>query len=254
MPLTLKCPKCSWTGSLSETMPHDNGYQCPSCKASNVETIRDAAETIHDIEGAEHMVHKHGERFQGYYLFKAFKEVQTLPLGIDELTYRFNISKFEIRFVMPSKVEFIGGIISYNDGERDLGVFRFPRGLDGKFMTPVAIPKDPQSVSTFTQEDVEKLLQAPRPLVFDAFKVPRFSFEYLDISSFNVQEIEQITGAEHAQLLKNEYDKNLDKILEGVKAKITSAPNFLLILENTLNQFWKNLDEVALATSGIIHI
>lgn len=256
MSLTLKCPKCSWTGSLSEATAQDDGYLCPSCKDSKVTAIQEAAEDVHDVEDAVHLMHDHGERLRGYYLLKTFKETQTLPLGFSDstLSYRFSICKFEVRFVMPSKLEFIGGILSYTDSERELGVFRFPRAPDGSFSSPVVIPKDQQNISSLTEEDIEKLLRAPQPLVFDAFKVPRFHFEYLDITPFNVQEIEQITSADHARVLKTEYDKNFNTLLEGIKTKITSAPNFLLILENTLNQFWKNLDEVAIATSGIIHI
>jgi hypothetical protein len=51
-----------------------------------------------------------------------------------------------------------------------------------------------------------------------------------------------------------EFDRQMTDKNEEIKKKICSNPNYLLILRNTLNQLWKNLDEVSIATNKIIEI
>ena len=64
----------------------------------------------------------------------------------------------------------------------------------------------------------------------------------------------RVAGDEVASLMKEEYRSTLHKKIEEVKEKISSQPNYLLILTNALNLRWKNLDELSVATNKIIHI
>ena len=122
--LKMKC-KCGWSGLLSAAllaaMLDGNDYLCPLCKAKTVpEGVEETVpEDLKDIEGATSMELEHGERFRGYCLFKKALRTELLPLGHENLTYPFTISNFEIRFLMPPKLEFSGGLVSYSLADRE---------------------------------------------------------------------------------------------------------------------------------------
>jgi hypothetical protein len=209
---------------------------------------------LEDIEGAEHLQNEYGERFKGYYLFKEFLRTQTLPLGYENLSYRFNISKFEIRFIMPSCLIFSGGTVSYSLTEREFGIFRFPRHHDGSFSTPMNVNKVLESINNLSDSEVQRLLNSPQPLVFDAYRIPTYGFEYIHLTDSHFKDIEMLTTQGHSLQMREEYDSKYKALLDGVKRKITSGCNFLLILQNVLDRNWKDLEEVAEATGNIIHI
>jgi len=210
---------------------------------------------LEDVEGSEHLALEYGERFQGWYSSKTHVRTESLPLNRNDLTYHFNISNYNYRFVMPMKVEFAGGLISYSDGDRALGVFRFPRDENGNFVAPISLkPKNIDDVMSLTEGEIKDILSRQMPVVFDAYKVPQYGFEYLDISEFNLQEIGNITDSGYAQEIKNEFEKGLKTHLNEILAKITSTPNFLLILQNILDKKLKDLNETAVMTDNIIHI
>jgi len=213
------------------------------------------AEELTDVSGGEHLLHKYGERFKGWYFFKDPLRKETLPLNYPghELTYTFTVSKFQIRFIIPSKIEFVNGIISYSDAERHLGIFRYPRDEKGDFTSPMLITKISDTL-TVDDVDLSEILKRKYPLVFEAFKIPRYGFDYLDISDFNFKEIQSITDEGFVASVIGEYENIYNSKIEEIKVKILSSANYLLILENTLNRLWKNYDEVALATNNIIHI
>lgn len=253
--LEMKC-ECGWTGTLSAAVPDGNDYLCPVCKlkVSPVDAEETPPEELTDIEGATNMELDHGERFRGYYLFKKPLRAELLPLGRSDLSYHFNICNFEVRFLMPPKLEFSGGIVSYSVAEREMGIFRFPRHPDGTFSTPLTSFKKTEELNNLSEEDLKKLLQAPSPLVFEAFRIPKYGFNYMDLSPANFAEIEMLTDAEFASKLKQEYDEKMSQLMREIRDKITFGCNFLLILQNTLDRYWKNLEEVSVATGKIIHI
>jgi hypothetical protein len=200
----------------------------------------------------------HGDRFNNWYLFKTYLRDQDLPIGHKTLgSYQFALFDYKYRFIMPKKIQFSAGTITYDDAQRLFGVFRFPRNAQGDFFTPLSvaeIQKKIDAVKNLTQEEVDKLLELSSPVVFQAFKIPRYGFEYIDVSDFNIKEISNQTDPEFAASLKNEFNRILEGKISDVKQKISSSPNYLLILENTLNKELKNFDEIATMSNEIIHI
>jgi hypothetical protein len=218
---------------------------------------------VKDIEGGTRLSDTWGERFEGWYSFRNVIKAESYPLYYKDkqfrhldLTYRFNICKYCYKFIMPPKIEFVDGLITYTNGERELGIFRFPRDEHGNFTAPLKPSKlqEATQAMTFTPEEIEKLLARKNPLVFNAYKIPQFLFDYIDLTELNVQELENITDREFASEIKLEFDRQMTDKNEEIKKKICSNPNYLLILRNTLNQLWKNLDEVSIATNKIIEI
>jgi hypothetical protein len=210
-----------------------------------------------DVEGAVHLAHEYGERYIGWYFSKKIARHENLPLNYKDtdLSYRFIVSNYNYRFVMPMKIEFVGGLISYSDGDRALGVFRFPRDEKGNFIAPISLKqKNIDDMINMSEEEIKDIFSRKGPLVFDAFKIPQYGFEFLDISDFNIQEIGALTDSLFAQKIKDEFNNHLKSHIEEVQAKITSSPNFLLILQNTLDKKLKDLNEVSLMTGNIIHI
>ena len=119
-------------------------------------------EILVDVEGADHLALEYGERYQGWYYSKKFVRHDTLPLNYKgkDLTYRFIVLNHHYRFVMPMKVEFAGGLISYSDGDRALGVFRFPRDEKGDFVAPISLrPKNIEGVVNLTEEQIKKIVK-----------------------------------------------------------------------------------------------
>ena len=159
---------------------------------------------------------------------------------------------------MPAKFEFSKGTIKYTKADRIVGVFRFPRNKEGDFFTPLSTKeiqkKIEENLSTLTPEQIDKMLELQPPVVFNAFKIPRYGFEYIDVSDFNLKEISDLTDTDFSSNFKNEFNKIIEEKISEVKAKILSLPNYLLILENTLDRQLKDLKEVSFMTNEIITI
>lgn len=214
-------------------------------------------EELFDIEGATHLHLKYGDRFEGWYLFKKFLRHETMPLGYKgtDLTYRFVICDFNCRFVMPAQIKFSGGIISYSDAERELGVFRFPRNEQGDFTAPITLQKDKGlvDVSLISDEDLKNILKRQKPLVFEAFRIPQHGFELFDLTDHILKEIESVTDESFVKGLKEKYDTLFEEKMAQIRDNILGRPNNLLILKNVLDRKM-NLDEVSIASDTIIHI
>lgn len=215
-------------------------------------------EELKDVEGGEHLALRYGDRFEGWYCFKTSLRQESISLGYadTDLSYRFTISDFNCRFIMPAQIEFLEGRISYGDAERQLGVFRFPRDDQGNFATPVSLQeaKTVQDLSRMTEEEIKRLMNRPVPLVFEAFRIPQFGFEYFALTDHDLKEIEKFTNITFVKSLKSKYDGAIEEKMGEIRGKIEALPNNLLILKNVLCQRWKNFDEVSEATNKIIHI
>jgi hypothetical protein len=209
-------------------------------------------EELVDVEGATHLALDRGGRFRGWYAFKTFLKAESIPLNYKDLTYRFNFFDFNYRFVMPAKIEFDGKMISYSKWERHLGIFRFPRDDQGNFSAPIQLKPKELSVD-LTKEEAEKILARKTPLVFEAYKIPQFGFHFIDMNEIVVQDIASITNSTFASEIKAEHTRLFNEKLNEIMAKITSLPNYLLILENTLGKCLRDLNEVATMTDQIIH-
>lgn len=207
---------------------------------------------IVDIKGAHHIFHDYGERFRGWYFFKNFLRKETVNIG--ENSYPFKVCEYNYQFIMPSKIEFLNGIISYSEAERKLGVFRFPRDEKGEFCTPLSMAELRDKLMNLTKEEINNLLKKRSVLTFEAFRIPQFGFEFFNIEPQDFKDVTSVFGPETAKEIKSHYDKELEQKIDEVKNKIISTPNYLLILENVLNKNWKNLQEVVFATNNIIHI
>jgi len=212
-------------------------------------------EVLVDIENAEHLELEHGERFRSWYLTKTVLRKELLPLNYKdlELKYEFVVCAYNIRFIMPPKIEFIGGLISYSSAERKLGIFRFPRDEEGNFCSPISIEDMKKIQMKLTENNIRDLLKRKEPLVFEAFRIPQHVFEFFSVSDRSFVEISDITDKSFSDAIKRQYEMELQKKITIVKEKISSSPNYLLILQNSLNFHWKNLDEVSIVTDKIIH-
>jgi len=211
---------------------------------------------LKDIDGGEHWALKYGDRFEGWYLVKSFLRKESIPLNYKDtdLTYRFNIFDFNVRFIMPPKIEFPAGIISYSTGDRHLGVFRFPRDTEGNFTAPLKLTTESASeVINLTDSQAREMVNRRAPLVFDAYKIPQYGFHFFDMSDFNLQELAAITDTGFVEELRQEHDRFFSYTYVDIQQRIIASPNFLLILKNVLNREWQNLEEVAFATNEIIH-
>lgn len=213
-------------------------------------------EELKDIDDAIHMEHEYGERFRGWYFFKNFIEKKSIPLNYrdTDLSYRFNIYEHIYNFVIPIKIEFCEGIITYTNAERRLGLFRFPRDENGNFVAPFPVEKIEAEIKSLSEEEVERLIKAENPLVFEAFRIPIFGFKLFGFNEHDMKEISDITDEDFVTSVKKEHDKVIKEKVEEIKKKILSLPNYLLILKNVLNRQWKDLGDLATATGGIIHI
>ena len=216
---------------------------------------------VKDIEGTR-LSDTWGERFEGWYQTITFIKTESYPLNYKDkqfrhldLTYRFNICKYCYKFIMPPKIEFVDGLITYTNGERELGVFRFPRDEQGNFTAPLKPAKIQEATQamTFSDEEIKKLMARKNPLTFFAYKIPQYLFEYIYLTELNVQELGNITDKDFALKIRAEYDRYITDKNEEIKTKISSSPNYLLILRNSLNRLW-GLNEVSVATNGIITV
>lgn len=216
-----------------------------------------AVEILEDVKGGTHLEIDHGERFRGWYSFKAPVREEEIPLNYKDtdLKYKFSICDHNFRFVMSPKIEFAGGLITYSDGERKLGVFRFPRDQEGKFCAPICLDqKKLDEMIEESKKNIEKMLSMKPPVVFNAFKIPQYGFELFDLDVQAQERISEFTDIDFVESLKREHERFIAEKVEKIKSKILSIPNYLLILRNVLDRQWKDFNEVSIATDKIIHI
>lgn len=212
-------------------------------------------EDIKDIEGSDNMEPLWGERFRGWYLTKTEKSCEPKPIGFGEYQYPLRICDYNYRFIMPSKLEFEDGLITYTAGERLLGVFRFPRDADGKYASPISWNREQvEGLLSMSEEQLKELIQKSEVLTFEAFRIPQYGFEYLDISPVDFSKIGMVTESAFLEDFMQRYDTELNRRIEEVKTKIQSTPNSLFILLSVLNRRAPDMREVALMTDGIIHL
>lgn len=212
---------------------------------------------LNDIEGSDHLIHEYGERFEGWYFTKIFLKKEDLPLTYKKtkLTYSFNVYDYNFRFIMPSRIEFVEGLISYSNGERELGIFRFPRDSDERFIAPISLDCNKMNdYMNLSKENVNKLLSLKEPLMFEAFKIPQYGFKLFDLTADIIEDISKDTDKEFVVYVKGLFNRIVKEKTAEIAERIKSGINYLLILRNVLNRQWKNFDEVSLATDEIIHI
>ena len=216
-----------------------------------------AIEELKDVEGGTHLEIEHGERFRGWYSFKTPVREEVIPLNYYDkgLKYNFSICDYNFRFVMPSKIEFADGLITYSDGERKLGVFRYPRDGTGKFCAPLCLgQKELDEMIESSEEELKRLLSMKAPLTFDAFKIPQYGFELFDLNLQASERISKLTDIDFAEMVKRKHEGLIVEKTEEIKGKILADCNYLLILQNVLDRHWKDFEEVSKMTDNIIHI
>jgi hypothetical protein len=216
-----------------------------------------AMEELIDVEGGTHLEIEHGERFLGWYSFKTPIRKEEIPLNYKKtaLKYEFTICDYNFRFVMPPKIEFVDGFITYSDGERELGIFRFPRDQDGKFCAPISLDqKKLDEMVNSPKEELDKLLLMKPPLVFEAFRIPQYGFELFDLDAQARERISKLTDIDFVESLKREHGDFIVEKTKKIKSNILSICNYLLILRNVLDHQWKDFNEISLMTNKIIHI
>jgi len=209
-------------------------------------------EELKDIEGSESLVLQWGDRFKGWYLTKKPVRRQNIALvwkGNPE--YSFPICNYNYKFIMPSFIEFSKGIISYTEVDRLFGVFRFPRDENGDYVTPMSVMKSDGMLS-LNEEEIKKMLKRKSPLVFNAYKIPQFGFEYINITDQVIKDIEHLTDSEFSDFFKKQCETYVESRVKEIKEKILKIPNFLLILSNTLNGLWRSPKEIESATDKIL--
>ncbi len=216
-----------------------------------------AIEELIDVEGGTHLEIEHGERFLGWYSFKIPVRKEEIPLNYQktDLKYEFTVCDYNFRFVMPSKVEFVDGLITYSDGERKLGIFRYPRDEGGKFCAPISLDaKKLDETVNSPKEELDKLLTMKPPLVFEAYRIPQYGFELFDLDLKAQEQISELTDIDFVESLKKLHTNFIDEKTAEIRSKILSDCNYLLILRNVLDRQWKDFSEISFATNKIIHI
>jgi len=227
---------------------------CSRCGKSQKECLC-PPEEIKDIEGSENMEPLWGERFRGWYLTKTEKSCDSMPVGFQDYQYPLRISDYNYRFIMPSKLEFEDGLITYTAGERLLGVFRFPRDKDGKYASPISWNREQlENLLSMSEEQLKELLGKGEVLTFEAFRTPQFGFEFLDLSPVDFSKIGMVTESDFLIWFRQRFEIELNRRIEEVKTKIKSTPNILFILLSVLNRRAPDMKEVGLMTDGIIHV
>jgi len=156
---------------------------------------------------------------------------------------------------MPPKIEFVDGLITYSDGERKLGIFRYPRDEVGKFCAPISLDeKKLDEMVNSSKEELDKLLSMKSPLVFEAFRIPQYGFELFDLDLKALERISELTDIDFVETLKKMRANFVIQKTALIKSKILSISNYLLILKNVLDYQLKDFNEVELMTDNIIHI
>jgi hypothetical protein len=218
------------------------------------------AETHHedlvDIEGFDHMAHDWGERFTGWYMAKVPLDKQTVPLNYKDtdLSYTFTVADYHYQWFMPSILEFSSGTITYSDGHRRLGVFRFPKDAEGKFGAPLPNGKTQEELITLSEEEIRELVSNREVLTFEAFRIPQYGFHYLTISDHEFDELAKITDPDFAKQIQGHFEGELATKITEVKEKIEATPNYLLILRNVLDFHLTDMREMISMTGGILYI
>ena len=209
-----------------------------------------------EIDGATPLEIQHGERFKGWHFFKTALRRQSYPLNYKDLdlTYSFAVCDYNYRFILPAIIEFCRGTISYTNADRLLGVFRFPRNKEGDFFTPLFMKDIQEKIQGGIENITREMLELKPPVVFNAFKIPQFGFEFIDICDFNFNEILRLTDSDFVKQFRAEYEGHIEAKTQEIRAKILFLPNYLLILKNTLNRQLKDLNEVSIMTNEIINI
>jgi hypothetical protein len=202
------------------------------------------------------------ERFKDWYLTKTFLRTENISLGND-ITYSLKVCDHKYKFIIPPKVEFLRGfgdegkvefgVISYSEVERSFGVFRYPVDEKGFFMAPISFEKTLEEVKIFSEKELESLIKDRKVLTFEAFRINNFGFQFFSISDYDFEEIEKLIGKDATLELQSSYKNELKSREDEVKEKILNLPNFLLILQNVLDQKYKNEKEISTMTNGIIH-
>ena len=212
-------------------------------------------EELFDIKDSRHIALDHGDPFKGWYFTKTFVKKQSIDLSYkgEKISYSFLIHDYNYKFIMPMKLDFLGGLAAYSEGERKLGLFRFPRDVAGRFVPPLSIKKI-ESIIDMSDEDVKKALSRKTPLMFEAYKIPQFGFEFFDVTKFNLKEIASFTDKAFVKEIEQEHKRVLAVKTEEILDKISSLPNYLLILLSVLNNEVTDLDKVSEETNNIIHI
>lgn len=215
----------------------------------------DEIEEIKDIEGSSHLFHEYGDRFRGWYFSKAFKRKEVLPLNYKDsgLSHPFSIYSFNYKFIMPSVIKFYGGLITYSLGDRELGVFRFPRNEKGDFVSPIYLSSKDLN-EELSKKEFSKILSMKLPITFNAFKIPQYEFEFIELSDDDLQIVANITDRPFVDQIKEEWRHLFNGALNEVLEKIKSSCNYLLILENVLDKKLTDLEGLSVMTDQIIAI
>lgn len=223
---------------------------------------RRPTEELFDIKEAEHLLHSHGERFKGWYLFKSFLKKQKLPLNYpgSDKSFDFRVFDYSVRFIMPPSLEFKEGVIPYSDAERRFGIFRFPRGSDGRYKVPVPSDKVKKTIKDQMEElkkmdsaQVQDMLRGRKVLTFEAFRIPQHGFEHIYLDAGEIEQIAKETDRVFARQIREEYDAVISQRISEVKKRIEEDCNYLLILVQVLNLETRDVERVSQITDRIIH-
>lgn len=214
------------------------------------------AEELKDISGYDALMHDWGEKYRGWYFRKIFLRKISIEMNHKDkkISYPFISCDYNYHFFIPSAVKFIGGLLTYSEDERKFGVFRFPRNENGRFCAPVSLDKKESGLLDFSEEQVAELLKRRKPLVFDAYRVPQYGFEYFSMDDKTFEELSDLADEQFAQGVRQRYETELQGKIDIVKKKITEGANYLLILEALLNLEQSDFEKASLETDGIIHL
>lgn len=209
-----------------------------------------------DLEGYEPLIYDHGDRFRGWYMSKEELRKEVYPLNYEQTdtSYEFKVFDYNIKFIMPMKIEFSEGMIAYSDPERHLGIFRFPQKENGRFSAPVSMNKIKEDLQNLTDEQVVDLLKNRKVLTFEAFRIPQYGFEYVGIDDMDLDRIAKLTDRSFARAIRAQFEQEINHRISEVKEKIKSGANYLLILQNVLDFQLKDMAEVSHMTNNIIHV
>lgn len=192
-----------------------------------------------------------GERFNGWYLFLNPLDSKTMDVEYS-ISHEFKVFDYCFRFFMPAMFIFRDGFITYDEGHRKLGIFRYPRGSDGTFRTPLKWVKEKRQINDLSEEEVQELINIREVVTFEAFRVPMFGFEYPLMNEGDFKALEEKTCSTRVEDIKKQYEEELLCKKEEVKNKILSAPDYLLILRGVLDLRLQDMTEISLMTDDII--
>jgi hypothetical protein len=210
------------------------------------------AEYLVDIEGSDSISFDYGFRYRGWYVTKTPLRTEILPLGYNDLTYSFPVYNYRYQFIMPAKLDFLDGMISYSTAERKLGVFRFPADEKGHYCTPLSAKEIEDLYKNLTEEDLIGLLKTKSVLTFEAFRIPIYNFEYFYLSDHNSNEIAEIANLDFSKKIMESFRTSIESRVSEVLEKIKADCDYLLILENILNLRRDDFSKISVETNNII--